>query len=135
MKKLMSWLPWSGLALYALAGLAFWVRPGWRPEWDSAIYLLLGRSLALGEGYTYLGQPFFLRPFGLFWALLGLVQPGGYDHELLNRLLFLAAVAVLAATLMVLRPRCWPNTSGNRLPSLRVAPISISFPNTRSPNA
>ena len=100
-----TWLPWAALGLYAVCGLALWVRTDWRPEWDSAIYLLLGRSLALGEGYTYLGQPFFLRPPGLSWALSGLVQPGGYDHELLNRLLFLAAVAVLAATLMVLRPR------------------------------
>lgn len=105
MKKVLTWLPWAALGLYAVCGLALWVRTDWRPEWDSAIYLLLGRSLALGEGYTYLGQPFFLRPPGLSWALSGLVQPGGYDHELLNRLLFLAAVAVLAATLMVLRPR------------------------------
>jgi len=104
-KKLISWLPWAGLALYGLCGLAFWVRPGWRPEWDSASYLLLARSLATGDGYRYLGEPFFLRPPGLSWLLSGLWQPGGYDHQLLNQLVFLAALAVLAAALVALRPR------------------------------
>jgi hypothetical protein len=28
----------------------------WRPEPDSALYLTIGRNLALGEGYTYHGQ-------------------------------------------------------------------------------
>ena len=104
-RGLLDWISWVGLALYGVCGLAFWVRSDWRPEWDSAIYLLLGRSLAEGAGYRYLGQPFFLRPPGLPWLLSVFAQEGRYDYELLNRWLLVAAVAALASALLLLRAR------------------------------
>src|SRR5688500_17838412 len=41
------------LALAALYLLGF--NGQWRPEPDSALYLVIGRNIALGEGYTYHG--------------------------------------------------------------------------------
>jgi len=105
LKKLIAWLPWVGLCLYSVCGLAVWVRSEWRPEWDSAMYLLLGRSLAEGTGYRYLGEEFFLRPPGLSWLLSFLARAGEYDYGTVNRLVFLAAVALLMAGWRLLLPR------------------------------
>lgn len=105
MKRVFAWLPWVALGLYAVCGLELWVRAEWRPEWDSAIYLLLGRSLAAGGGYLYLGEPFFLRPPGLSWLLSWLSPAGEHDYATVHRLVFLAAVAVLMAGWRLLLPR------------------------------
>ena len=91
------WLPWACLALYLLACLFFWAGDEWRPEWDGAVYLLTGQSLAAGEGYTYQGEPFFLRPPGLPWLLSFVVEKDGFDPHRVNLLLmFFAGTAVAA---------------------------------------
>ncbi len=88
-------VPPLALAGYATCVLCLWTEPGWRPEWDSALYILTGRSLAEGAGYRYLGEPFVLRPPGFPW-LLSLASQGPFDPARLNRLVmgFAAASAV-----------------------------------------
>jgi 4-amino-4-deoxy-L-arabinose transferase-like glycosyltransferase len=97
--------PWLALAFYAVWGLARWVERDWRPEWDSAIYLLAGRSLAEGAGYTYLGEPFFLRPPGFSWLLSLALHDGSYDFHALNLAIMAFAAAAVAAVYLALRPR------------------------------
>jgi len=96
-------LPWLAILLYTIVGLIFWVDGRWHLEWDSATYLLTGKSLAAGEGYVYLGQPFFLRPPGFAWILSLLVRDGVYDFLMLNRLVMVFAGATVAAIYGVLR--------------------------------
>jgi hypothetical protein len=84
------------LATYAFCALVVWAEPAWRPEWDSALYVLTGRSLGSGEGYRYLGEPFVLRPPGFPW-LISLVSDGPFDPARLNRLVMAFAAAVPAA--------------------------------------
>jgi len=96
-------LPWLAILLYTIVGLIFWVDHPWHLEWDSATYLLTGKSLAAGEGYVYLGQPFFLRPPGFAWILSLLVRDGTYDFLMLNRMVMLFAGATVAAIYAVLR--------------------------------
>jgi hypothetical protein len=96
-------LPWLAIVLYTIVGLTCWVDDRWHLEWDSATYLLTGKSLAAGEGYVYLGQPFFLRPPGFAWILSLLVRDGVYDFLVLNRLVMLWAGATVAAIYAVLR--------------------------------
>ncbi len=84
------------LAAYALCALAVWAEPDWRPEWDGALYVLTGRSLAEGGGYRYQGEPFTLRPPGFPW-LISLVSDGPFDPARLNRLVMGFAAASLAA--------------------------------------
>ena len=43
-------------AAYGVVCVGFFARAEFVPEWDSAVYVLLGRALALGDGYTYLGE-------------------------------------------------------------------------------
>jgi hypothetical protein len=83
------------LAAYAVFALAR-VEPDWRPEWDSALYVLTGRSLAEGGGYRYQDEPFTLRPPGLPW-LISLVSGGPFDPAPLNRLVMGCAAASVAA--------------------------------------
>ncbi|MCB9899413.1 MAG: hypothetical protein H6825_15510 [Planctomycetes bacterium] len=57
------------LAGMAVAALTVFVPDAWHHSVDSAIYILTSRSLAAGEGLTYLGRPFFVRPPGLPFLL------------------------------------------------------------------
>ncbi len=92
-------------AAYGVVCVGFFARAEFVPEWDSAVYVLLGRALALGDGYTYLGEPYFLRPPGLPW-LLSLVMPEGeFDPLRVNRLLLLFVPTALAAIWFALSPR------------------------------
>lgn len=87
----------ASLLVYALLCLFPFAEETWRPEWDSAVYILTGRALAAGEGYSYLGVPFTLRPPGLpaFIALVEGTRP--FDPAALNRMIQLfAALAVMA---------------------------------------
>jgi 4-amino-4-deoxy-L-arabinose transferase-like glycosyltransferase len=93
------WFPGIVLVIYALVVLIACVEVQWRPEWDSAIYLLTARSLARGTGYTYLGQPFILRPPGFSYALSFLSQEDGrFDFAELN---FLMMVTVVVSVILV----------------------------------
>ena len=99
-------LTWAlGLALLVVAGLVLtaWHRPEWFHTVDSAIYLLTSSSLAEGEGYTYLGRPFFVRPPGLstMLATVGLAERP-FDFAALNRFIGFWAVLALAAVTAVL---------------------------------
>lgn len=98
-------LPWVFFVLFALCGLICWVDPLWRPHWDSSLYLLTGKTLAAGAGYTYLGEPFFLRPPGFPWLLsLFVREDGTYDFLELNRVVLLFAAATLPAIYLAMRP-------------------------------
>jgi 4-amino-4-deoxy-L-arabinose transferase-like glycosyltransferase len=76
----------------------------WRPEWDSATYLLTARSLDRGDGYRYLGEPYFLRPPGFAVGLAALADDGAFDFDQLNRgVAACAGLAVLAVFLVYRR--------------------------------
>jgi hypothetical protein len=97
--------PYSGLAAYSICALAFWVRDWWRPQWDSGIYLLTARALANGEGYSYLGRPFFLRPPGFSWMLSFFAGGDRFDFHLLNFIMMGFAVGAVWAVFFVLKGR------------------------------
>lgn len=100
---------WTVLALFATGCMLFCVEERWRPEWDSALYVLTARSLASGEGYTYLDQPFFLRPPG-FSFLLSLVVgiDGPVPFGKMNIMVMVAAMLSLAGCYYAMRPRHGP---------------------------
>jgi len=97
------WLPWVCIVLYALVCLVFLTERSWRPEWDGAVYLLVGKALAMGEGYTYQGEPFFLRPSGLPWVLSFFVDEEGFDPYRVNLLMSFFAGAAVAAVYLAVR--------------------------------
>jgi len=93
------------LAAFALGLIALTPEEHWRPEWDSAVYLLGARSLDRGEGYRYLGRPFFLRPPGLSVALSGFADDGEFDYTLLNRAVAASAAIAVVAIFLAFRRR------------------------------
>jgi hypothetical protein len=77
-----------------LAGLVLLVHPWYDRTNDGSTYLITARALAAGEGYTYLGELFRIRPPG-FSALLSLCVggEGGTSFALLNGLVSLFGIA------------------------------------------
>jgi hypothetical protein len=85
------------LALAALYLLGF--NGQWRPEPDSALYLSIGRNLALGEGYTYHGESHRLVFPGLPLVFAGLFKAFGTASLIPHHLVMLAmGAAALALT-------------------------------------
>jgi len=101
---LRSFIPWTLLWLYAAVCVLYCADAWWRPDWDGAVYLLTGRSLAEGEGYTYLGEPFFLRPPGLPLLLSFFVEDGTFDFRAINLVLLGFAGLAVAMIFLALRP-------------------------------
>lgn len=61
---------------------------------DASIYLACAKSLLAGDGYSYLGDPFTLRPPGFSVLLLPVLALRGVDFHALN--LLIASFGVLA---------------------------------------
>lgn len=82
--------------------------PHWLPGADSALYRLLGRSLAAGEGYTLFGRPSAFVPPG-FPAMLAVAETLGLRAPIAQNavMMALAGCAALVAYL-VMRQRLAP---------------------------
>lgn len=99
--------PWDrnatiGLAvvvLVALAGLP-WLVHGWFEAGDetndASIYVASARALLAGEGYSYLGEPFTVRPPGMSVWLAALFAWRGPDWHAVNLSVALSGVACVA---------------------------------------
>src|SRR5580698_10987842 len=65
---------------YAVAAIVIWfalaISPAWLPTPDSALYLMLGRSVAQGHGYALDGHPHAYVPPGFPYMLAALERAG-----------------------------------------------------------
>ena len=88
----------------ALASLPFLSHPWYDPVNDASLYVLTARSIAAGEGYSYLGTPFVIRPPGWSFLIAPLaVYPTRF--ALLNGLVGLFGVACVAGMFAFYRER------------------------------
>ncbi|MFT7462397.1 MAG: 4-amino-4-deoxy-L-arabinose transferase-like glycosyltransferase [Pseudohongiellaceae bacterium] len=97
------WLPWVLLSAYAVLCLTLWLGDQWLSSWDSAVYLMTGRSLAEGAGYAYQGLPYSLRPPAFSWILSFFLSDGAFDPGAINALVMACAAAAVAAVFVVFR--------------------------------
>jgi 4-amino-4-deoxy-L-arabinose transferase-like glycosyltransferase len=75
---------WAGLAAVLALSLCVSVHPWYDPTNDGSMYIATARALAAGEGYTFLGIPFLIRPPGFACLLAPLVALRGTDFFALN---------------------------------------------------
>jgi 4-amino-4-deoxy-L-arabinose transferase-like glycosyltransferase len=82
---------------YAIAIIVAWfaiaISPSWLPTPDSALYLMLGRSVAQGHGYTLDGHPHAYVPPGFPYMLAALERVGLGSMLCLNIAMALIGVA------------------------------------------
>lgn len=100
--RLAAWLVLTGALAVSLATL---VHPWYDPTNDGSMYIATARSLAAGEGYRYLGEPFRIRPPGFPALLAPLVAVRGTDFHAFH--LLVAASGALGVLLfhLLLRER------------------------------
>ena len=101
-------VPWILLSVYSACCLAVWTTDQWLHEWDSSIYVLAGQALADGAGYTYLGEPLFLRPPGFSWLLSLFVDGSTERFGFLNQLVMCFAATSAVAVYLCLLPNSGP---------------------------
>jgi 4-amino-4-deoxy-L-arabinose transferase-like glycosyltransferase len=105
----LEWLALLALTVGLLASLAWFVHPWYDPTNDGAMYILAGRSLAAGEGYSMLGEPFRIRPPGFAVMIAPILALRGTDFFALNLLVSLFGVGGCLALFAFARPRVgWP---------------------------
>lgn len=100
--------PTRALTLLTLVVLAALTLPALQPDFyqadlstgDGAVYLVCARSLLAGEGYSYLGGPFAIRPPGFSVLLLPVLATVGMELDVLR--LYVGAFGVLAIALLFL---------------------------------
>lgn len=88
-----------------LASLAWLAHPWFEWSNDASLYVVTARSIARGEGYSYLGQPFTVRPPGFSALLAPVVALFGTDFRAMNVFVGLFGVAGLVALFAWARPR------------------------------
>jgi hypothetical protein len=83
---LLRWLDAQRRWLFALVGLFYLAgySTQWRPGSDSGLYLVLGRNLLRGDGYTFSGDPHGLVHPLMPWMLGGLWQVTGISIAAAN---------------------------------------------------
>ncbi|HSV14361.1 MAG TPA: hypothetical protein VLI90_08885 [Tepidisphaeraceae bacterium] len=87
------WWLFAGVACFYLAAF----NGQWRLQPDTALYLSLGRNLAEGKGYTYLGRPHHLAYPGWPWLIAVTFKLFGTQSLLpIHVVLFLIAIATIA---------------------------------------
>ncbi len=94
----------GAFAAALLASLPLLVHPWFDATPDAAIYVATARSLADGEGYRYLGEPFRVRPPG-FAALLAPLVAEEVSWRALNLVVALFAAVGAFLLALFLRPR------------------------------
>ncbi|MEY4947964.1 MAG: hypothetical protein RL698_175 [Pseudomonadota bacterium] len=97
------WL--AALVLGATLSLPWTVQRHWDAKPDAATYLIAARSLARGEGYRVMGDPFALRPPGWSAVLAPVVASRGLDFAALNLLGGAFGILAVALLFLLLRPR------------------------------
>src|SRR5262245_20700705 len=87
----------AALALVLLGSLPFTVHPWYDPTNDGSMYIGTARALLAGQGYSYLGVPFLIRPPGFTCLIAPILAWRGTDFHALN--LFVSALGALGVLL------------------------------------
>ncbi len=98
---------WDRRATFALVAIVLvmlgtlpWLVHGWFEATDetndAAIYVASARALLAGDGYSYLGEPFTVRPPGMSLALAAIFAWRGADWHAVNLFVALSGVACVA---------------------------------------
>ena len=95
----------AALVAATLFSLFWLVHPWFDAVNDAALYLLTAKSIAAGEGYSYLGSPFVIRPPGFSLLLAPLVAWRGLDFHAVNLAVSLCGVLAIALFFVWSRPR------------------------------
>ncbi|MBI5365225.1 MAG: glycosyltransferase family 39 protein [Planctomycetes bacterium] len=85
------------IVLVAAVSLVWLVHPWFEASNDAAMYVVCAKNLLAGEGYTFLDEPFRVRPPGFSVLLAPVVALRGIDFSALN--LYVAAWGVLCVGL------------------------------------
>jgi len=75
----------------------------WKPFWDSAIYISLGKSIAAGNGYYYMGLPHAKYPFILPLMLSPIIGLFGLNFLLMRLLIIIFAIGSIYLTYILFK--------------------------------
>ena len=75
----------------------------WKPVWDSAIYISLGKSIAAGNGYYYMELPHAKYPFILPLMLSSIIGLFGLNFLLMRLLIIIFAIASIYLTYLLFK--------------------------------
>jgi hypothetical protein len=95
----------AALVVGLLAALPFSVHPWYEPVNDASIYILTARSILAGEGYSYHGVPFIIRPPGFSLLIAPILHWRGNDFFTLNLLVSLFGMGTIALMFAFWRER------------------------------
>lgn len=81
------------------------VFPFYEPRGDASLYILTAQSLLDGSGYSYMGEPFIVRPPGFPFLLVPVLATVGKSFLAMNLFVSLFGVAAVAFLFLYMRER------------------------------
>jgi len=75
----------------------------WRPSWDSAIYVSLGKSLIAGRGYEYMGVPHAKYPPGFPLLLAPAIGVFGCNYFVLRLMIVMMGISSIGIVYLICR--------------------------------
>jgi hypothetical protein len=91
--------------ILGVASMALLVHPWYDPVLDSSMYIVCARSIAEGEGYTFLGNPVWLHPPGFSFLIAPLISSLGTHFRALNFYVGFFGLAGVVLLFFFQRPR------------------------------
>lgn len=81
----------------------FTLNPNWKPTWDSAIYISLGKSLITGCGYTYMGYSHIKYPPVFPLLLSPIIGLFGLNYLFMRLTIVLMAICSIGLSYLICR--------------------------------
>jgi hypothetical protein len=92
------------LLLFPVAAIySFLLNVNWKPTWDSATYIMLGKSLITGNGFKYMDIPHTKYPFMFPLMLSPIIGLFGRNFLLMRLLIVLMALGSIGLTFWLFR--------------------------------
>ena len=96
-------------AICLLPLIAIWcgltLSPYWRPTWDSAMYISMGKSIITGHGSRYMGYGGVKYPPGFPFMLGLIIGPFGNNFLLMRMLIVASAIGSIWLAYLIIRDR------------------------------
>ncbi len=102
----------------------------WKPTWDSATYIMLGKSLISGHGFKYMGIPHTKYPFMFPLMLSPIIGLFGRNFFLMRLLIVLMALGSIGFTFWLFR-RNFGWVFGMGVMVMTAASFPLMFESTR----
>ena len=101
------------------------LNPNWKPTWDSATYITLGKSLITGHGYKYMGYSHIKYPPVFPLLLSPIIGIFGYNYLLMRLMIVIMGISSIGMAYLICRRMSDSKSEKNNQMLTKVTAVSV----------